>query len=271
MTQLQSFTDPQHFFTTALPFWEANPIANNLQWSLAEKYAAVGKVSRAFVLRRNDTIYAVGLQTDPPRPLILQAREPLDGQDIQLIENYCQHIPALIALKPVADDYLLSSRYAAVGQVVLVGYCLAEVVPGFSRPNGLLVPASVVSLTLLTQWMEDFLLFVEELGGDRNYEGRVRSLMEAGQLFVYLVDGVPVSMAGSTRSNGGVAAVNYVFTPEELRGNGYAYSCVGELSQRLLKTHDYCVLYADKHYPASNRVYEKLGYQKIDESIEVSF
>jgi hypothetical protein len=271
MTRLQPFTDPQLFFTAALPFWRSRPAESSLQWSLSAKWAKQGEVAQAFILYQGDEVHAVGLQTDSPRPLILQAAGPLGERDVHLIEAYCGELPGLVAIKTLTDDYLFSTRYAPLGTVVLVSYQLDELIPGFSRPNGELVSASSVPIELITEWLEKFILFIEETGNDGNYLEQARNLVSSGNLYVYLLDGVPVSMAASTRSQGGVAAVNYVFTPEQLRKNGYAYSCVGELSTHLLQTHDCCILYADKDYPASNRVYQKLGYYDTGESLEVLF
>lgn len=213
----------------------------------------------------------VGLQTDAPRPLILQAAGPLGERDVHLIEAYCVQLPGIIATGILAEDYLFSSRYAPLATVNLIAYRLDELTPGYSRKNGELVPASTVPINLITEWLEAFIIFIKETGNDGNYSAQARKLVDSGNLYVYLLNGTPVSMAGNTRSQGGVAAVNYVFTPDHLRKNGYAYSCVGELSRYLLKTHDSCVLYADKNYPASNGVYRKLGYSEMGESVEVLF
>lgn len=271
MTRLQPFTDPQLFHATALPFWLTRPAESNLQWALAEKLSKGGKIAQAFILYQNDEVHAVGLQTDAPRPLILQAAGPLGDRDVQLIEACCAEIPGLIITKRTADDYLFSSRYEPLSIVTLLSYQLDELIPGFSRPNGELVPSTSVPVELIAEWLEAFIIFIKETGNDGNYLEQARKLVASGDLYVYLVDGKPVSMAGNTRSQGGIAAVNYVFTPEHLRKNGYAYSCVGELSSQLLQTHDTCILYADKDYPASNGVYRKLGYREVGESLEILF
>lgn len=271
MTRLQPFTDVNLFLIAALPFWSSRPAESSLQWSLTERYAKQGGVAQAFILYHGDEIHVVGLHTESTRPLILQTAGPLGDRDVQLIEGLCGAVPGLIATKMVTDDYLFSSRYEPLAQLSLLSYQLDELVPGFSRPSGELVPAAQVSIELIAQWLEDYFIFIEEIGDDGDYIKQARSLIDPGHLYVYLIDGKPVSMAASTRSQGGIAAVNYVFTPEEMRKNGYAYSCVGELSKLLLQTHDCCILYADKNYPASNRVYQKLGYYETGESVEVTF
>lgn len=58
--------------------------------------------------------------------------------------------------------------------------------------------------------------------------------------------------------------VGLVYTPAELRRRGYATSCVSRLTQLLLDSgKKYCCLYADLANPASNRIYEKVGYRPV--------
>lgn len=271
MNRLEPFTDPDLFCATALPFWRARPVATNLQWALAESCAKKGRFTCAFIVYQGDEIHLVGLRTDDERPLVLEAAGPLGKTDVRLIEEYCGDFPGLVANKQLGSDYLFSSRYSPLHTLFLIGYQLDELIPGYARKTGELVPASSVPFELIVEWLASFLCFIDMIGSGDNYSEQARKLVDSGNLYVYLLDGIPVSMAGSTRSNGGVAAVNYVFTPEHLRMNGYAYSCVGELSALLLKTHDCCILYADKDFPASNRVYQKLGYYAIAESLEAAF
>ena len=58
------------------------------------------------------------------------------------------------------------------------------------------------------------------------------------------------------------ARIFLVYTPPQFRGRGYATSCVGSLTERLLDSgKTYCCLYADRGNPASNDVYRKVGYR----------
>ena len=68
------------------------------------------------------------------------------------------------------------------------------------------------------------------------------------------------------------ARIGPVYTPPEARGKGYASACVGGLAQRLLddgKTS--CGIFADLANPASNRVYQRLGFQEACRYREYTF
>ncbi len=59
-------------------------------------------------------------------------------------------------------------------------------------------------------------------------------------------------------------SLSLVYTPRHLRNKGYATSCVAELTKRMLDSgKKFCCLYADLANPASNSIYQKIGYQPV--------
>ncbi len=83
--------------------------------------------------------------------------------------------------------------------------------------------------------------------------------------------GTVVSMAAATVPQGGVRRVGWVYTPPELRGRGYAAGVVQALSAAVLAEGNRCVLYTDLSNPTSNDIYQRIGYQRIGDSVEISF
>lgn len=58
--------------------------------------------------------------------------------------------------------------------------------------------------------------------------------------------------------------VGGVYTPPELRGQGYASALVASLSQYLLDTgREFVFLYTDLANPISNRIYQRIGYHPV--------
>jgi GNAT superfamily N-acetyltransferase len=58
--------------------------------------------------------------------------------------------------------------------------------------------------------------------------------------------------------------VNYVYTPRERRGLGYASALVRDLTQSLLDGgREFVFLHADRANPTATRLYERLGYDHI--------
>lgn len=93
-----------------------------------------------------------------------------------------------------------------------------------------------------------------------------------GSVYLWELGGEVVSMAAKSRPTRNGCTVNYVYTPQELRGKGYATSCVASLSQLLLDSgYQFCSLFTDLANPTSNSIYQKIGYRPIADFDEYYF
>ncbi|MFJ5726252.1 GNAT family N-acetyltransferase [Streptomyces sp. NPDC093149] len=77
-------------------------------------------------------------------------------------------------------------------------------------------------------------------------------------------EGTPVSMAASTSVVGGMVRVDPVYTPAHLRGRGYAGAVTVEASRaaQAAGATD-VVLFTDPDNPASNVLYQRIGYVHV--------
>lgn len=83
-------------------------------------------------------------------------------------------------------------------------------------------------------------------------------------VYLWEQEGKPVSMAARSRPTSRGVTINLVYTPKELRGRGYATSCVAALSQQLLdEGYEFCSLFTDLSNPTSNSIYQKIGYRSL--------
>ncbi len=99
-----------------------------------------------------------------------------------------------------------------------------------------------------------------------------RYRLSSKKIYVLEVDGIPVSMAGYTREMKTAVGVAFVYTPPYFRGNGYATSCVAQLSQMALdRGYKRCVLYTDLLNPTSNSIYRRIGYKSVCDSLMLAF
>ena len=90
--------------------------------------------------------------------------------------------------------------------------------------------------------------------------------VQQSSIAVWDKDGEIVSQAAVSGTDA-VARVNFVYTPPEHRGNGYASAVVAQLSQQLLdQGRDMCCLYADARNTVSNAIYRKIGYEFVGRS-----
>jgi len=140
---------------------------------------------------------------------------------------------------------------------------LRKVVPPASPPPGVLRQASSDEAKLLMEWVAGFLTEVRDAG---NPEALVGERLRRGQLFVW-DDGAPRTMAAWAGKTLHGVRVNFVYTPPESRGRGFASACVAALSQRLLdEGNEFCCLYTDLSNPISNSIYQKIGYRPVSDA-----
>ncbi|MEM7573453.1 MAG: GNAT family N-acetyltransferase [Bacteroidota bacterium] len=277
---MRTFNHPAIFAAAALTYWERDPLFSLLQRALTQ--GLIERVEARIASQVAPPLMLAhaagsppwfGLRTDVERPINLVGDAPPNGQTIADIQ---EQYPNLVGVN--GEQQLAYSFAKAYGrefrlQNDLLLYALNR--PAWQAQNfscsGSLRLATMAELDLATDWVRDFIYFIQEVGHSANYRERAREIISAGQLYFYCLDGQPVSMAASTRQAGGTAAINYVFTPEIYRGHGYATAGVGALCEHLLQAYDQLMLYADAHYAASNAVYRKLGFEEGGVGVELVF
>jgi len=144
-----------------------------------------------------------------------------------------------------------------------------EAVRPLSRPvAGRLRLAVQSDHDCITRWVEGFLRDVNENGDPPDIAHR---RIRERKLFLW-EDRVPVSMAASSGKTPNGIRVNFVYTPPELRGRGYASACVAAMSQVLLDAGNrYCCLYTDLANPTSNKIYREIGYEPVCDAASWGF
>ena len=100
-----------------------------------------------------------------------------------------------------------------------------------------------------------------------------RTRIGNGDVYLWVLpDGAIVSLVGTTRPVSRVISIGPVYTPPELRGQGYASRSVAALSQRLLDSGwERCCLFTDLSNPTSNSIYQQVGYQPVRDFNEYDF
>ncbi|MBT8401295.1 MAG: GNAT family N-acetyltransferase [Rhodothermia bacterium] len=149
-------------------------------------------------------------------------------------------------------------------------YRLDEVNPLPNKVQGQMVEAVDADLQLIIHWGIGFRRDSHVQAGDPEVLGR--RLIREGAMYLWIDDGEPRSMAAAVAFTENGARVGWVYTPREERGRGYATGLVADLSQLLLDGGKrFCFLYADLANPTSTGIYERLGYRKVVEAMDVIF
>jgi uncharacterized protein len=132
--------------------------------------------------------------------------------------------------------------------------------------------AAMADKELVQKWSHAFSIDIQ---GGREFnmpETDVTPVIENRGAFFWDVHGTPVSMAFRGGETDKGITINHVYTPPELRGKGYATSCVAELSRICLQSgKEFCMLTTDLANPTSNSIYMKIGYKPVWDTAWHSF
>ncbi|WP_457145987.1 GNAT family N-acetyltransferase [Mycobacterium sp. URHB0021] len=153
-------------------------------------------------------------------------------------------------------------------------YRLGTLRPPLRVSGGAAREATGVDRSVLVDWVECF--FVETLGHKRDEpagEAFVDTAGAVGDGFIlWVVDGVPVSMAMLRAPAADVSRIGPVFTPRDRRGRGYGSAVTAAAVESAHRTGvQDVVLFADLANPTSNGVYQRIGFDAVCDSVRIEF
>jgi uncharacterized protein len=239
---VERFSTAGDFLASAEPYLLEAEVENSLILGVARSVAAEPIVTHPApyfaCVRDSDEILVCAFRTLPERLCLTRARRT-------------EALPALAAEANAANP--VSQRI----------YVLRAVDPVEPWPPGRFRIAEEGDLDLIVRWVKDFLVDIGERGNPREIsEARIRD-----RKFFVWEDKVPVSMAAWAGKTPSGVRINFVYTPPERRGCGYATACVAALSRLLLDSGNrYCCLYTDLANPVSNAIYQRIGYRPVCDS-----
>ena len=136
-------------------------------------------------------------------------------------------------------------------------------VPG--RPR----PATMADRALLLDWYRAF--SAESAPHNVQIEVAVDRALTDGRVWLWLVDGRPVSLAARRAAQGGSARIAPVYTPPGQRRHGYGSAATAAATRDILAEGAIPVLFTDLANPTSNRIYHALGYRPVNDWLVVIF
>ena len=144
-------------------------------------------------------------------------------------------------------------------------YALDRLLPPEPAPPGGPRTAGAADRDLLLAWFDEF---HDEAGpaGPRDSAREVDGRLGHGGLVFWEHEGRPVSLAGRTRAAAGQARIGPVYTPPQLRGRGFGGAATAAITQAALDDGaEGVVLFTDLANPASNTLYQRLGYRPLSD------
>jgi predicted GNAT family acetyltransferase len=148
---------------------------------------------------------------------------------------------------------------------------LAELAAPQPAPKGTSRQATARDRGLLIDWLGAFAIEAGDLA-TQDQGAAADERLSYGGITLWEEDGVPVSVAGVTRTVAGMVRVGPVYTPPAQRGHGYAAGATVAVSQAALDAGATDVLlYTDLANPTSNALYQRLGYRPVEDRLVLSF
>ena len=272
---IQTYDSAQQVLDIVRTTLEKKEAENNLILGLAETlirnprtYSKYDPVFITFQIKNK--IEIICLQTPPHNLIISCDNLPKDeamGALCQFLYENNFHIPGIVGQKDIINffkekwgSYQDLSYRLTMNQMI---YKLDKVndVP---LSNGKFRKAIYTDLEVVAKWVQEFRAQTfDAISLDKATEIASHKIRE-GTFYLWETDR-PVSMAGWTRPTRKGITVSFVYTPYEERKKGYATSCVAKLSELLLRKYQFCTLFTDLSNPSSNKIYQEIGYQPIEE------
>ncbi|HTF12550.1 MAG TPA: GNAT family N-acetyltransferase [Asanoa sp.] len=158
----------------------------------------------------------------------------------------------------------------AIGRTL---YGLDELVPPTGVPGASRI-AGAADAELLFDWLDGFFVDAFDAASDREarrgYLADIRA--DGGHVVLWSVDGVPVSMARVHAPAAGMCRIGPVYTPAASRGRGFGAAVTAAAVRHAHRRGArHVVLFADVANPGANRIYRRLGFVPVADSLECAF
>jgi len=227
---------------------------------------------------RNGGVVAAAVQTPPynlavAEPLDMAALEPLAAS----ILREGVRLPGVVGGVAEAEAFASAWVSRAGGDTqAITRQGIYELTAVRDRGNAEGAPriATDADLELVAGWHDDFIIeAVPEFNGDlASRSRRVRSTIEEGGYWLWEAGGRPVAMTGTSPAPPDGTRVGPVYTLPEARGHGYATALVAHASAAALERGGRaCYLHTDLSNATSNAMYQRIGYERVCEAVDLRF
>ncbi|MFZ3580358.1 GNAT family N-acetyltransferase [Virgibacillus sp. DJP39] len=273
--------DPQAYLLKVEDLLLEKESCNNLMLGiinqLAEGQSAYKDVNLGIVEKAGNTVFAF-MQT-PPNNWIFPDVEVVEKEVSQEIAKFLfdeqLEVPGILGPDQIVQPFVkewekLNNVESTIHMEQLI-YQMDKV-NSVSQAEGELRKGTKYDHKLLTEWLIQFGREANEIINRDDADFLAVTFIKNSSVYLWQVNGKPVSMVNRSRKTKNGATINAVYTPDEYKRKGYATSSVAALSRKLLADgSSFCSLYTDANYPDSNRIYKRIGYYEVGTSIVYEF
>jgi len=275
--EVRRLDDPVAFLDAAGPFLLEDEARHNLILGIAgtlRDHPAVYP-EHFLWLAEEDGVHGAAVRTPPYNLALARPRGPEALE--ALAAGIADQLPGVTGAQPEADGFARAWAMrtgATLRRVRAQGVFQLDRVEPASDVPGRMRDAVAEDRPQLIEWWDAFM--EEALGEDAVGFGSEtavdhRLCAESAGIVLWSKGDAPVSLAayGNPTPNG--IRIGPVYTPPQLRRNGYASALTAALSERLLGTYRFCFLFTDLANSTANRIYERIGYRRVCEAAEIAF
>ncbi|QAY70519.1 GNAT family N-acetyltransferase [Xylanimonas protaetiae] len=296
-THWDFFADPNVFLDVAGEHLARDPLDTSVVATQADRVRelldagdAVPDAPHWFAVARDgDAVVGVAMRTTPVAPHPLYVAALPDGAAAALVDALAargERVGGVNGTLPAARAVADRAARLAGGRVVVpmetrLHEVRAVVLPA-TVPAGSARLATPEDAPLLTRWWLAFHADAELQAGRVPAAGTAEEAAAAGEraaasvvsriargsAWVWDVDGEAVHLTSYAGPAYGVARIGPVYTPPQHRSLGYAGALVAHVSQLLLDAGHRVCLFTDRANPASTKVYERIGYERVADTAE---
>lgn len=281
MIKVQQFEHAADFLKNTHELLLQNEAENNLIIGLANRLnqdPSAYLSTPFFALVEEDNRIILAVLMTPPHNILISSFTDNHTAGLHALLDYLWQSGILVngvnSSKIIAKQFsaLWTNRATLISKIKMeeMIYRLDRVIVPH-MPEGEFRKATMADYPLLKQWMPAF--HYEALNEELPPEeiNHLKERIKSQSVFVWEKEEV-VSVAMKIRETENGATIGFVYTPPELRGNGYAKAIVATLSQHLLDSgYQFCSLYTNLANKTSNFIYQEIGFKPIFEAVDIRF
>jgi predicted GNAT family acetyltransferase len=276
---LERYTDLAAFRRETLGLLCRREAENHLLLGLLDtlgKFAAKGEPRSPYMVlvRSGGVVTSAALVTVPGRPLVATRMGPEERELVAA--DAAAAAPVGVVGEKDSATALATTLGRKLGKEPVVAMELGvqkleRLIPPQAAPGRLRLAAAGDAETLYA-WTRAFEIDARLPDAGGEVTRGVDLTIAEGRLYVWEDAGRLASMATATGATPNGIRLIAVYTPDALRGHGYATSCVaGTTAALLAQGRRFCFLFTDLANPTSNALYKRIGYEHQCDFVNVRF
>lgn len=248
----------------------ADPVRNTVALTSLDRIRRLPAEHQPTLVTFHDGGEVIGsLVRTPPWPF--QAADlPLEAVDlaVRTINEIDPDAPGVTGPRDRSEAFATATGKGYTESLATRLYRLGTLAPPTVPGTGRM--ATEDDVELLGAWRKAFTGEAVPEAPDENTTEVVRGSLRLGNGHaLWEVDGTPVAWAAASIPHAGMTRVGPVYTPPEHRRHGYGAAVSAMVSQWALdQGATEVLLFADLTNPISNSIYQRIGYQPLDDWAE---